>query len=81
MKEDLEPEDLLDLWFESDAWATIQHNASEYNCPDSTELMEQINDQLGSIIFHLKNESGADRMYYELLFFQNLINEFDILNE
>lgn len=81
MKEEFEPDELLDLWFDSDAWATIQRNATEYKCPDSLELMENINDQLGSIIFHLHNGSGPDRIYYELLYFQNLINDYDILNE
>lgn len=81
MNEDFEPDELLDLWFESYAWKTIIRDATEYSDPDSIALMEQVNDQLASVIFHLQNESGPDRIHYELMYFQNLCNDFNVLDE
>ena len=81
MKEDFEPDELLDLWFDSNAWKTIIRDATEYSDADSIALMEQVNDQLASVIFHLQNGSGPDRIYYELLFFQNLCNDFNVIDE
>ena len=80
MKEDYEPEDILDLWFESSAWRQITED-SVNGCKDSTELMERINDQLGSLIFHLQNESNAEKIEYELKYFVQLCTDFDIFNE
>lgn len=80
MKEDYEPEEILDLWFESSAWEQITKDSMS-GCKDSTKLMERVNDQLGSLIFHLSNESNAEKIVYELNYFVNLCNDFDVFNE
>jgi hypothetical protein len=80
VKEDFEPEDILDLWFESGAWKQITED-SVNGCKDSTTLMERINDQLGSLIFHLSNNSNPEKIAYELDYFVQLCTDFDIFNE
>lgn len=79
MKDDYEPEEILDLWFESEAWKQITKDGLD-GCKDSIELMERVNDQLGNLIFHLTNESNAEKIVYELNFFVNLCNDFDVFN-
>lgn len=80
MCEDVQPEEVLDLWFSSDAWKQISDD-SEKGCKDSIELMERVNDQLGNLIFHLSNESNEQKILYEIKFFVDLCNDFDIINE
>ena len=50
----MHPDEILDRWFGSDAWEQIQSDGRS-GCKDSLELMEQVNDQLGNLIFHLSN--------------------------
>lgn len=64
-------------WFDSDQWSMVLDHADN-GCNDSVDLMEEVNDHLCSLIFHLKNESGADRVQYELEYFDNLCNEFGV---
>ena len=68
---------ILDKWFGSDAWTVICHDASE-DCKDSMELMEEISDNLASLIFHLNNDTGSNRVSYELGKFQELISDFEV---
>ncbi len=75
------PDEILDKWFESGAWKTICTNANELNDEDSIKLMEHISDQLNSVIFHLKNDSGGERLYYELCYFEELCEEFNVDEE
>jgi hypothetical protein len=77
MSDDLTPDELLDLWFGSNAWSEITRDA-EMGDQDSVQLMEEVNEQLASIIFHLSNKSGSDRIYYELIYFQRLCNDFGV---
>ena len=74
---DMTPDEILDRWFTSEAWSTITTDADQ-GCPDSLQLMEQVNEQLNSVIFHLKNDSGADRLVYELRYFEDLCDDFDV---
>ena len=67
--------DLLERWFSSDAWTSI---CNEEDDPDSIELMETISDHLASLIFHINNNSGQDRIDYELRYFVDLCNNFEI---
>ena len=76
-----EPSDILDRWFESEAWKNICTNANAFDDKDSIVLMEEVNDQLGSVIFHLKNDSGGDRLFYELKYFEELCKEFNVSDE
>lgn len=62
-------------WFESESWQSILE-AGERGDDDSMELMELVNDQLGSLIFHIKNDSGEGRINYELKFFKQLCEDF-----
>lgn len=68
---------IIDRWFGSDAWATICTDASD-DCQDSVELMEEISENLNSLIFHLNNDSGDRRVAYELRKFQQLIADFEV---
>jgi len=76
-----EPDEILDKWFDSEAWKKICTNASAFDDKDSIELMEEVNEQLRSVIFHLKNESGGDRLYYELMYFEKLCKEHNVDDE
>lgn len=78
MFEDRTPaEDVIDKWFSSDAWKEILHDANTGD-QDSVDLMENVNDQLASLIFHLKNNSAESRLQYEIKFFQDLCNDFGV---
>lgn len=74
----IDPDEVLDLWFSSDAWHDISKDA-ENGDPDSVELMEKVNEQLGNLIFHLQNESPFNKVIVELMFFEKLCKDFDIL--
>ena len=80
MKEDYEPEEILDLWFGSSAWKKILEEATD-GCTDSIEMMELVNDQLANLIFHLSNNSNPEKIAYELSYFVSLCNDFDIFND
>lgn len=75
--EDNNPHELLDQWFASDAWKSIVQWADDGD-EDSTELMERVNDQLASLIFHLENESDPQRIKYEINYFKKLMKDFDV---
>ena len=71
------PDQVLDRWFSSDAWEGISQDANS-GCEDSLVLMELVYEQLGSLIFHLTNESGDKRIEYEIKFFVDLCNDFGV---
>lgn len=54
----------------------LQH--ADQGCDDSVALMEQVNDHLGSLIFHLQNESGEIRVKYEIDYFSKLCDDFGV---
>jgi len=68
---------LLDKWFSSDQWHDVLSQANR-GCEDSMHLMELVNGQLESIIFHVKNKSSADRLQYDLAFFMELCDDFEV---
>lgn len=68
---------LIRRWFDSDQWSMVLQHADK-GCEDSVELMEEVNDHLGSLIFHLQNESGPSRVQYELKYFDNLCDDFGV---
>ena len=63
--------DGLDRWFESDAWKQITQDADDGD-EDSKELMQQVSDQMGNLLFHLHNESCDEKILYELSYFDKL---------
>ena len=69
--------DLLDRWFCSKAWVGITEDADN-GCPDAIELMEEISDNLCSLTFHLKNDSNDERIKYELKYFEQLCDDFEV---
>lgn len=71
------PEEVLDRWFSSDVWQQITSDTQD-GCEDSLELLELVYDQLGSLIFHLTNESSDKRVEYELSFFIKLCDDFGV---
>lgn len=68
---------LLEKWFSSASWEEICTDA-ETGDKDSISLMEDVNSQLTSLIFHLHNNSGENRIQYELNYFTTLCADFDI---
>lgn len=72
-----QPDELLDLWFASDAWEQITVDASD-GCKNSIDLMERVNDQLANLIFHLNNESNSEKIVHELKFFAQLCDDFNV---
>lgn len=69
--------ELLDRWFNSEAWSKITCDA-DGGCDASLDLMEEVNQQLASLIFHLKNNSSEHRIEYELNFFRGLCDDFGV---
>ena len=69
--------DGLDRWFESDAWKQITQDADAGD-EDSKELMQQVSDQMGNLLFHLHNESSDKKILYELSYFDKLCDDFDV---
>jgi len=66
--------EVLSKWFSSDVWENICETDDE-SC---VELMERVSDHLGSLIFHVQNKSGEERIQYELRFFTDLCQQFDV---
>ena len=69
--------DLLDRWFCSSTWADITRDADD-GCQDSVELMQEISDHLCSLTFHLHNGSSDERVTYELKYFEQLCEDFEV---
>lgn len=67
----------ISRWFNSDQWSMVLQHADQ-GCDDSVALMEQVNDHLGSLIFHLQNESGEIRVKYEIDYFSKLCDDFGV---
>tara|TARA_R110002167_G_scaffold65261_2_gene184391 strand:+ start:1620 stop:1871 length:252 start_codon:yes stop_codon:yes gene_type:complete len=68
--------DVLDVWFSSQSWAMISSNADGQD-EASMQLVDEINEHLLSMIFHLENNSGIDRVQYELNYFMELYKAFE----
>lgn len=68
---------LLDRWFGSPVWEQITQDADQ-GCIDSHDLMIEISDQLASLTFHLQNESSDERVAYELRYFEQLCDDFNV---
>ena len=75
--EEVPANDILDRWFASDTWKQICKDG-ENGCDDSIQLMEQVNNQLTSLIFHLKNDSNSNRVKYEISWFVDLCDDFGV---
>lgn len=69
--------ELIDKWFSSSQWKQILSEADEGD-PDSLQLMERVNEQLTSLLFHMKNDSGTTRVQYELGYFSRLCDDFEV---
>ena len=74
---DVDPLDILDAWFESDAYKLLCEDA-ETGKTASTDLLDQINDQLFCLIFHLENNSPEYKIVNEIEFFKDLLDRFEI---
>ena len=69
-------QELLDKWFSTQSWMMIQDEA-EAGDEDSMKLVDEINEHLLSLIFHLENNSGQERVQYELNYFVELYKAFE----
>ena len=78
MNEDnIEANEILERWFRSPVWNQICKDADNDD-QDSIDLMDDINEHLRSLIFHLYNDSGHNRIVYEMKYFQQLCFDFDV---
>ena len=68
---------LLERFFASDIWQQISTQAS-LGDDDSLDLMNQISDQLASLTWHIQNDPDSNRVQYELKYFKELCEDFDI---
>lgn len=75
--EEVPANDILERWFASDTWKQICVDGDN-GCSDSIHLMEQVNEQLSSLIFHLKNKSSGERVKYEINWFIDLCEDFGV---
>ena len=69
-------QEILDKWFSTQSWMMIQDEA-ETGDEDSMKLVDEINEHLLSLIFHLENNSGQERVQYELNYFVELYKAFE----
>lgn len=74
---DVDPLDILDAWFESDVYKILCEDADSGKTA-SADLLDQINDQLYCLIFHLENNSPEYKIVNEIQFFKDLCNKFEI---
>jgi hypothetical protein len=65
----------LDRWFNSEEWAGIVASA-DADCKDSLEVMEHVSDHLGSLTWHMQNDSPKSRVDYEIKMLENYIKQF-----
>lgn len=65
----------MDRWFDSDVWSNIVQHADN-DCEDSLEVMDTVNEHLGSLVWHMKNQSSKSRIDYEIKQFEKYINQF-----
>jgi len=75
--EGIEAARLMDRWFGSDVWGQIISDADSGD-PDSMELMQQVSDQLTSLVWHLNNKSNEARLSYEVEWFDKLCDDFGV---
>ena len=68
---------LIERWFNSSAWKEVCFDADD-GCRDSFRLMEEVNSHLESLLFHLNNKSGGERLGYEMDYFEKLCDDFDV---
>ena len=73
---DDDPITTIDKWLNSDTWNQIVEDA-DHGDQDSLDLMTQVNDMLGSLTFHISNDSGMDRIGYEFKQVFDLIRQFE----
>ena len=73
---DDDPITTIDKWLDGDVWLQICTDA-EAGDEDSIECMDQLNDKLASLTFHLSNDSGMMRVAYELNNILKFINDFE----
>lgn len=64
-------------WFASECWEQITKDA-DAGCIDSIDLMEEISDHLGSLTWHLNNQSEQARIDYEIAYFTQLCDDFEV---
>lgn len=68
---------LVDRWFSSEAWQEILVTG-EMGDVASIALMHTVSDQLCSLLYHLRNKSGDERIQYELKYFTDLCEDFGV---
>lgn len=69
--------DILDRWFSSSAWQDIITMA-DLEDDVSVYLLNEVNDHLTSLTYHLKNKSGDTRIAYEIRYFDELCGDFGV---
>jgi len=63
---EVEAMQIIDEFVKSEVYINICKHAEDGDT-DSTRVLEELSTHMGSICFHLQNESGEDRIRYELV--------------
>jgi len=67
--------EVLDKWFASDMYTTVENDAF-LGCGNSVEFLKEFEMHLDSAHFHLKNNSSRSRIDYDLCQMANLVKSF-----
>lgn len=63
-------------WFSSSYWADIC-DLGDNGCEISSDMMEQVLDNMDNLMFHLQNNSGEARIKFETDKFDELYHVFE----
>jgi len=67
--------EFLDKWVSTDTFSKICEEADGGD-EDSIELISELNERISSLMFHIENESGEQRVAYELVELKKFIAPF-----
>lgn len=68
---------ILDKLFSCEQWNNVLTKADS-GCSTSHQLMLEVDSHLASLIYHLENESGDERIGYEMKYFVDLCSRFQV---
>lgn len=68
--------DMIDVFVNSDIYKQICVDADEGD-QDSLDMLQYLANMLGSLCFHLSNESGDDRIRYEMKQLSSYIDQWN----
>jgi hypothetical protein len=67
--------EFIDKWMETDIFSQICEDADSGD-EDSIEVIDELNSRIESLMFHIQNESGYERIAYEMNNIRKFVNSF-----